>query len=110
MKKDHTRDYVTAAFAYYAETGRSERETLKEAEISDIMAVQKTLRALENKPEVLEAVRTVYFDDPGRVFGKGEISRRVVKASMEIPASERQVYRWLNDARRVFSLERGMRI
>lgn len=79
-----------------------------QAEFEDIIAVEKTLIRLTRHQRM--AVEIVYFAEPKRELGKGDISDRVHKAGIEIPASEDTVYRWLRKARRVFAEERGLRI
>lgn len=78
------------------------------AEILDIIAVEKTMKQLT--PEQRKAVEIVYFADAGKELEKGDISRRVHKAEIEIPASSMSIYRWLKNARHIFSQERGLRI
>ena len=148
MKKDHIRDYATAAFRYYAYLGKPHKEDLeqkyydeakeefkkenfevkgtgifkpteaqviyaesrvreRQAELWDILAVEKTLAQL-HKDELL-AVEMVYFECPQRAIKRGEISERVVKASLYIPTCERTVYYYLRKARLIFAYERGLR-
>lgn len=78
-----------------------------EFEIRDILAVEKTLKRLTAYER--KAVEIVYFTDPEKELGKGEISDRVHQAEFAIPASERSIYGWLARARRVFAEERGLR-
>ncbi|WMI81584.1 hypothetical protein [Anaerotignum sp. MB30-C6] len=78
------------------------------AEFLDIIAVEKTLMQLHKHQRL--AVEIVYFTDAKRELGKGDISKRVHKAEVEIPASTMTIYRWLRNARHVFSRERGLRI
>ncbi len=81
------------------------------AEIDDLEAAQKTLRRLNlQQPEIAHAVRIVYMSDPERERGKGDLKRRIIRATMEIPASERSVYYWLDIATKVFAKERGLRV
>ncbi|WP_312059377.1 hypothetical protein [Anaerotignum sp.] len=77
------------------------------AEFLDIMAVEKTLVQLNEYQRL--AVEVVYFTDAKKELEKGDISKRVHKAGLIIPASERNVYNWLARARRVFAKERGLR-
>lgn len=77
------------------------------AEFLDIMAVEKTLMQLDEYQRL--AVEIVYFTDAKKELEKGDISKRVHKAGLTIPASERNVYNWLAKARRVFAKERGLR-
>lgn len=85
-----------------------ERLRDKQAELWDILAVEKTLAQL-HKDELL-AVEMVYFTEPRRPIKKGEISERVTKASLYIPTCERNVYYFLNKARTIFAFERGLRV
>jgi hypothetical protein len=78
------------------------------AEFLDIMAVEKTLMQLNEYQRA--AVEIVYFTDAKKELQKGEISKRVHKAELEIPASEQSVYNWLRKARKIFAAERGLRI
>ncbi|WP_312071834.1 hypothetical protein [Anaerotignum propionicum] len=77
------------------------------AEFLDIIAVRKTLMQLNEDQRT--AVEIVYFTDAKKELQKGEISKRVHRAEMQIPASERNIYNWLAKARRVFARERGLR-
>lgn len=87
---------------------KAEDEVLHmEAEFLDIIAVEKTLKQLTIHQK--KAVEIVYFTDAKKDLKKGEISERVHKAEMAIPASERNIYNWLRYARRIFAKERGLR-
>lgn len=77
------------------------------AEIEDILAVEKTIAQVDK--EVLDVIELVYFADPDKAIGKGEISNRVHKAEIKIYASERSIYMWLKKARLIFARERGLR-
>ncbi|WP_313525433.1 hypothetical protein [Anaerotignum sp.] len=79
-----------------------------EAEFLDIIAVGKTMKQLT--PEQIKAVEIVYFTDADKELTRNDISQRVHKAAMSIPAEERTVYRWLGKARRIFARERCLRI
>ncbi|MFT8889465.1 MAG: hypothetical protein ABF904_11690 [Ethanoligenens sp.] len=83
-----------------------------EAELRDILAVQEVIERLNFKKnyDIVRAVRMVYFADADKPLEKGSISARVHQAELEIPASERQIYYWLNQARKIFAEERGLRI
>jgi hypothetical protein len=48
--------------------------------------------------------------EPSREPDRGEISERVHTAEIQIPASEKTIYRWLGTARRFFAEFRGLRI
>ena len=78
----------------------------KIAEWSDLEAVEDTLTELriDFKFEAIKAIEQVYFADDEDIQGK------VHTASLYIPASERQVYRWLGKAREIFAENRGLRV
>ena len=80
----------------------------KESELLDILAVEKTLLICdENVKKVIECV---YFVDADKDIEKGDICDRVHQAEMHIHASERQIYYWLNCARKTFAVERKLRL
>lgn len=139
MRRDHIRDYATAAFRFYARVGKlsgdeylkmvrgsfgcvqdeekkirsmHEKATDLMGACQDLDAVKRTLDDLEfsGKYEAAQAVRAVYFVMPsGKISGK-VIAGRVRDFSLSCPASERTVYRWLSLARKVFARERGLRL
>lgn len=81
--------------------------------LDDLRAVEQALLLLgrkKNGRDILHAVEMIYFAEPGVKLDKGEIARRVLVASLQIPASERQVYYWLKEARLLFCRERGLRL
>jgi phosphoribosyl-ATP pyrophosphohydrolase len=84
----------------------------KIAEICDLEAVEKMLAQLQanNKGYILSAIEYVYFTEPNKELCKCDIQDRVRAASIEIPAGERSIYRWLKQARDMFAYERGLRI
>ena len=92
----------------YAVIAAEEAIDSMKAEFEDIIAVEKTLHLLKKVER--EAVEIVYFTDADKPLRKGDISDRVIRASMEIPADIRMVYRYLQRARDVFAKERGLRI
>ena len=139
MRRDHIRDYATAAFRFYARVGKlSGDEYLKmvrgsfgcvennlQREIKaccaaneimgacqDLDAVRRTLDILElsGKAYAAQAVREVYFTRPSGEISGRVIAGRVRDFSLSCPASERTVYRWLSLARKVFARERGLRV
>ena len=140
MKKDFTRDYATAAFRMWAssgcpsyaeavekikkrvkERGRTDSDNdteaieaeleKKSAELCDIMACEETFAVLDgNRRHISEAVRQVYMVDPLHEPKRGELSARVLKYALDVPASEVQVYRWLRSARELFCVFRGLRV
>ena len=79
-----------------------------QAEMMDIIAVEKTLMRLNEQQR--KAVEIVYFTDAEKDLEKNDISNRVHKAELYIPASEQSVYRYLKKAREIFAEERGLRI
>lgn len=78
-----------------------------QAEFADILAVEKVLQRLNRQQRM--AVEIVYFAEPERPLERNDISNRVHRAELEIPASERSIYGWLYRARRIFAEERGLR-
>ena len=80
----------------------------KMGELLDILAVESALRLM--RPEWKRAVEIAYFAEAQYELERGEIKNRVTKAEIEIPASCRQVYRWLKKARELFAVERGLRL
>lgn len=82
------------------------------AELNDIDACAETFRLLREsgKDYVCKAVEDVYMYDAQRDLHRGEITRRVIRVAVTLPASEREVYRWLAEARTLFSALRGLRI
>lgn len=93
---------------------RAERELERvSAEISDLESVERTIHILENRingNDIIKALKMVYMVEPQRDPERGEISERVHKAEIQIPASERSIYGWLSKARRLFAQARGMRL
>ena len=83
----------------------------RKAELLDILAVQHVLWKLQEykKDFAVKILKEVYFVDADKELEKGDIERRVVKAAIEIPMSERQIYRYLRLARMLFCEERGIR-
>ncbi len=82
------------------------------AELCDIMACEDTFRALEEsgKSYICEAVKAVYMENPQHELKSDEITKRVLWVAQNMPASERQVYRWIAEARNLFALSRGLRV
>ncbi|WMJ78498.1 MULTISPECIES: hypothetical protein [unclassified Sedimentibacter] len=79
----------------------------KQAELWDILAVEKTIVQLH--PLERQAVEIVYFSHAQSDIKKGDIQDRVNKASIEIPVGTATVYRYLKKARDLFAYERGLR-
>lgn len=83
------------------------------SEILDMEAVDKTLAELEGrgrKRHIINALEIVYFKECQNELEVGDIKNRVIKASNEMFVSERNMYRWLKQARDLFSYHRGLRI
>lgn len=102
--RPHQPSDATAYAVMQAEDAVAEMQ----AEFLDILAVERTLMQLDEAQR--KAIEIVYFANPNQELEKGEISRRVHQAEMEIPASERNIYLWLRYVRRIFAKERGLRI
>lgn len=79
----------------------------RQSELWDVLAVEKTMVQLNEFER--DAVELVYFPHAQRPIKKNEISDRVYKASEQIAADERTVYRYLSKARKIFAYERGLR-
>ena len=137
MKKDITRDYATNAFCFAADlkyptyeryykqiyddavnskmfsnpqdiiTYAENQITVNAPALCDIMAVNETISMLElgGREYIVKAVKGVYYYP----ICKGDISMRVHKLSLSIPASEASMYRWLHQARQLFAELRGLR-
>ena len=84
---------------------------IKRAEFEDIEAVDKVLHILDTscQNEIKKAIEYVYFKNSWVELKKGDIEQRVHYAEINIPASRRQIYRWLKKARILFAEERGLR-
>ncbi len=151
MRKNNVRDYATAAFRFYAQTGSSAKYKKKvwddaielqrqleekrkngdtscptesaiiradiavqaaSAELNDLEAVEKVKTILENSvigKDIWKAVEFIYMAEPQKDIGHREICDRVHKFGITLPASERQVYRWLATACDGFAEARGLR-
>lgn len=140
MKRQHYRDYSTAAFMFYARSGGYEkylqyllddmRRQLRNSTFSnptESLLIHKDMilrsraaefadiEAVEKTLLILgrdenKAVEFVYFKDCWKELEKGDIEARVHSAEIRIPASYAQIYRWLAKARKIFAQERGLRI
>ncbi len=82
------------------------------AGLEDIRACETVFRKLNNSGRelVCSAVRAVYMVDPWRKVTRGEYSARALRFALDVPLSERQVYYYLEQARDLFAIERGLRI
>lgn len=84
----------------------------KEAQVSDLDAVDKAMKIMRALPEgkdMIAALRIVYMEESQRDFKRGEIQARIIYAAQEIGVSISTVYRWLAYARYIFAYERGLR-
>lgn len=81
------------------------------AELADIDAVSRVINLLDmcEHRSIIKAIEIVYFADCWRDLDRGDISARVHRAEIMIPASERVIYKWLGIARDMFAKERGLR-
>lgn len=82
------------------------------ADLADLEAVERTLDRIDRLPEAVttrKVLRMVYMDRPREPMEPGDVSQRIVRASLAVPTSERTVHRLLAKARRVFAEERGLR-
>lgn len=82
------------------------------AGLCDILACAEAFRILREsgKGLVCDAVKAVYMHDPWKKPKQHEISGRVVKFAMNAHVSERQVWYYLDEARKTFALMRGLRV
>lgn len=78
--------------------------------LEDIDAVNKVLDILreQGKQHIIDAMKAVYFYDPHGKPEHGEIVNRVIRFSVDYPASERAVYKWLKSVRLLFAQVRGL--
>lgn len=82
------------------------------AGLEDIRACESVFKRMQcsGRELVCEAVKAVYMVDPWKPARRGEYSGRALRFAMETPLSERQVYYYLEQARDLFAVERGLRI
>ena len=84
-----------------------------EAELNDILAVNRVLTVLsvnDTGKRIRQALEAVYFAHPYRELGRGEISSLALKASQDLHYCEMTIYRYLAEARKLFAIERGLRL
>ena len=139
MKKNNVRDYATSAYRFYGLHGTSDvyiqrlisdiqkqktegignpteaalihKDRIMQeylAEIADLEAAEKAMDRMDK--DCRKAVQMVYMKDCHVELDKGDIETRVLYAEIHMPASQRQIYRWLSKARIMFATERGLRI
>lgn len=83
------------------------------AEFADLEAVEKTLYLLGyclNSGKIIKCIEMIYFKDCWKDIEMGYIPERVHEAELQLPASRRQIYIWLKQARELFAKERGLRL
>lgn len=82
------------------------------ASIRDLDAAEWAITVIEKMRglEAAKALRQVYMADAHDELMRGDIARRTAMASIEIPASEATIYRWLALARQLFAEKRGLRL
>ena len=81
------------------------------AMLCDILACEETFAALDRyEKHISDAVAAVYMAEPTRELRANDISSRVIRYSLKAHICERQVYRYLRQARELFCAYRGLRI
>lgn len=82
------------------------------AELADMEAVEFALEVVRQQrgDRAVQAIQIVYMDEPDIELVPGEIKRRVIIASIFVPAECSTIYRWMALARRVFAEKRGLRV
>lgn len=82
------------------------------AEVKDVEAVEKVIAQLKagGRSDIVKCIEIVYFTDADKELMKSDIQSRVDKCVIEIHISERQVYKLLGQARKLFAIERGLRV
>lgn len=113
MRKDNCRDYIVAAFRFYAQNGEPcieqiELMQLTAAERFDLNAVSTTMSNLDE--EHIKAVRDIYFYNSTANLHKNEISKRVTKFALTNHCNESTVWRLLKSARWICARNRGLNI
>lgn len=110
------RDAATAAFRRWARFGCPDAEKIEMAgykmpeELLACCAVFVVLEQRERRKyrsntaagEILRAVREVYMAEPGRPLRRQEVTMRVRRLATERWVSERMVYFWLSQARKLY--------
>ncbi len=110
MKKNRYTDYAIAAFRDYAEYSAHTDLEEDEARLADVKAVEETLRQLENqnKQYIISAVKFVYMQGLHEKFTAQVISKRVLSFASQNYVHCRTVYKWLNQANRIFAYHRKL--
>lgn len=117
MKKSNVRNYVVSAFRYYARMGEpgtgeiAKLKHLNEAERLDLSAVAAMLDKLSLQGDIttIAAVKEVYFLDAHEKYKRDEISKKVIRYSINNYISERTVWNYLDKAQKIFIKIRCLR-
>jgi hypothetical protein len=83
-----------------------------QAEAEDVRAVERALYIISRDPsgwDIRDCIEAVYFKDADKPLQKGDIQSRVDGLVESYGISDRQVYRCLAKARRIFAFERNLR-
>lgn len=118
MKKSNVRNYVVAAFRFYARMGEPDLsgipklEHLTEAERLDLSAVAAMLEKLraQGDTSTIAAVREVYFLDAFKKYNRDGISKKVIKYALNNYVSERTVWGNIDKAMKLFVEIRKLRL
>ncbi len=113
MRKDNCRDYIIAAFRFYAQNDEPSREQIELMQLTaperlDLLAVSTTMSNLDD--DRIKAVRDIYFYNSTASLHKNEISKRVTKFALTNHCNEVTVWRWLKSARWICARNRGLNI
>jgi hypothetical protein len=111
LVEDYKKQARTAGISCPTEAALMHKERiLREhaAELADLDAAEKALIICGRDPR--KAVEMVYQKDCWKELEWGDVETRVHFAEIQIPASVRQIYRWLSQACREFARERGLRV
>ena len=117
MVKNVERDEIMRTFRKFARLGLAREYlnplrvykiidaccTAKKSKL-DMIAVYDTLRLLElnGSPEIVSAVREIYFSTASHRLAKNEISLRICRYAVDNYCDERTVYRRLTKARQTY--------
>lgn len=106
------RDYIIAAFRYYAAVESKRAVPKTAAEKKDVEAVEQTFFILrkQNKEHIVNAVKEIYFPDAGKAAKRETYGLRVKRVAYDTPTTERTVYRWINKAIEICARFRGLRV
>jgi hypothetical protein len=106
-KREITRSGNISKPTEYAVINAERSVEERKGELLDILAVERVMLIADRSTR--QAIKIVYFADADKPLQKGDISMRIHKAELQIPASERQIYYWLSKARKMVAEERGLR-